>query len=236
MDINEDVATLLDYVSVNIKVLESDYQVALNEADKLHVSKPLIKGCLENLRSVLDYIAQDVSGFIGGKSGIYFPYALDEPLFRKSVKKELHCLREKFPRGYDLIESMQPFRCGDDWLYRLCKLVNANKHNKLTGQLRVNSRAYRMVLGEIASLGENCSIVFQNCMYDDVRLGWDSPIEIAWDTPIEEVNRRLGVTKNHRSYEWVEFHFEGGADDALSLIKKCHFNISRFAQDLYPLM
>lgn len=238
MDVNDDIKILLKDVSESLKILEKSYLEALGDEETKWVSKPVVKSSLENLRSVLDYAAQDVSSYIGYKSGIYFPYSTEEPLFRDKVKNNLRGLRDKFPKGYECIEEIQSFKSGDYWLKTLCDQVNINKHNKLAGQLRVNSPAYRAILGNVANIGEGCTLVFKNCMFDDVKIGWDEPVTIAWNTPLEEINRLLGAIdlKNSRRYEWVEFRFEGTADDALKLISKCHSEISKFVAKLYSLM
>ncbi|SBW80096.1 hypothetical protein PVE_R1G2210 [Pseudomonas veronii 1YdBTEX2] len=238
MAVNEDVEALLVHVSESLKALCGAYQDALSDEEKLSISKPVIKGALENLRSVLDYAAQDVSAYIGYKKGIYFPYATDEPLFRESVKKNLRGLRDKFPKGYNCIEEIQSFRSGDNWLKCLCDQVNINKHNKLSSQIRINSPAHRTILGQVANLGVNCTIVFKECDFDGVKVGWDEPISISWNTPVAEINRLLGATKikSLRAYEWVEFRFEGTSDDALNFIRKCHVEVSKFVLKLYSLM
>lgn len=238
MDVNEDITILLEEVSVSLQKIEMAYIEALTDEQKISVSKPLIKNSMENLRSVLDYAAQDVSSYIGNGKGVYFPYANVEALFTKSVKKNLRGIKDKAPRLFKCIEGIQSFKCGDDWLFRLCSQVNIDKHNNLSGQLRINSPAYRTILGQIADLGTNCSITFKDCMFDDVRVGWEHPITIDWDTPREEINHLLGAIsmESSRRYEWVEFHFEETTDDVFKFIKNSHRELSMFIPRLYALM
>jgi hypothetical protein len=99
---------------------------------------------MENLRSALDYIAHDIYEKIiypdrlasGEKeiSDIYFPYGKDENGFKSSVGRNLPKLSSLSPPIYSVLERIQPYKCGNDWLYDFCTILNQNQHNTLSPQ------------------------------------------------------------------------------------------------------
>lgn len=97
-----------------------------------NINRVLLKNILENLRSCLDYIAQDLHDLIGlNRSRVYYPYGENLEKFENAVRGNLPGLAELYPDVYNFIIQTQAFACGDDWLYIICKKVNAAKHNDL---------------------------------------------------------------------------------------------------------
>ena len=89
---------------------------------------------------ILEYSAQDIwFSFNNKNKKLYFPYGKTEALFHANVKRNLPKLGDNNPNVLHLIQSLQPFNCGDDWLAELCDQTNFNKHNKLGKQVRKNS-------------------------------------------------------------------------------------------------
>ena len=73
---------------------------------------------------------------------IYFPYGRTNSDFRAGLGSSLPELDTNNPAVYDLVASIQPFRCNDPWLYDLCSILNQNKHDKLTAQVRSQTETY----------------------------------------------------------------------------------------------
>lgn len=127
---NKDIQDLLEHTQNEI--------TSISElAQKGTIKKVVIKNTLENLRSILDYAAQDIKVELkrhnknGVPDKIYFPYGQRENHFKKSIKDNLPGLPKHLPVLHALIQDMQPFKCGDSWLVDLCGLTNDAKHNNL---------------------------------------------------------------------------------------------------------
>ena len=128
---NVDIKLLLDH----LKVLIPDISEQANNGE---VCKVDVKNSLENLRSILDYIAHDILLDLKDKTRdklkdkIYFPYGERQNHFKKSLQNNLPKLDQYFPEVYSVIEKCQYFICKDNWLYDLCHLTNGAKHNRLS--------------------------------------------------------------------------------------------------------
>jgi len=127
----EDIKTLIEYVVEQIGTMSADIK-----ADKLN--KVIVKNTLENLRSILDYLAQDVLSDLEKKVTTklpeknYFPYGQKENHFKNSIKRNLPSIKEFSPNIYICLENIQPFKSKNNWLVDLCELTNEAKHNNLT--------------------------------------------------------------------------------------------------------
>ncbi|OBS04809.1 hypothetical protein BAX55_16010 [Acinetobacter baumannii] len=94
------------------------------------ISKPKVKSIFEHLRSVLEYLAQDINDKLSSPSKrLYFPYGNTLENFENSIKKNLPLLRKELPDIYLEIKKIQNFSINDDWLLKLCKITNEAKHN-----------------------------------------------------------------------------------------------------------
>ncbi|MFZ5941801.1 MAG: hypothetical protein ACOYXB_14620 [Bacteroidota bacterium] len=106
------------------------------------VNVVLLKNILENLRSVLDYIAIDLATLTGDRNrNIFFPYGRRQNHFKISIKRNLPKLQEKRPDLFNEIEKIQPFISKNNWLVELCELTNSAKHiglNKTNKQKSVS--------------------------------------------------------------------------------------------------
>lgn len=137
MDRYSDIVELLSYVYKDIELIGEAYEAARKDEDQSQILRPKIKSCFENLRSVLEYSAQDIwASYTKKNNSVYFPYGKDEHDFLNSVKKNLPALKEQRIDLFELVERLQPHSCGSDWLYELCRHTNFNKHNRLSAQLR----------------------------------------------------------------------------------------------------
>lgn len=94
-----------------------------------------IKHILEDLRSTLDYIANDIYYKYNTCSNqkIYFPYAKreqNEELFEKQFQRNLPNVKEKNIQIYRIVKKIQSFN-NEFWLINLIELTNNIKHVKL---------------------------------------------------------------------------------------------------------
>lgn len=168
----QDVSELLQEVDQGIRNLKYAYSEAAKNEDAKVANRPLIKSCLEHLRSCLEYSAQDVfQKKIGGQKILYFPYGENERKFIGSVSNNLPGIEKLAPNIYKLIAEIQPFNCGDDWLTSLCKHTNFNKHNGLSKPERVNSPGSITSIGGLAQIRGNVSMTMINCSVNGVPIG-----------------------------------------------------------------
>lgn len=233
-DINE----LLEFVAGDISLIAEEYEAARTDEDQAHVLKPRIKTCFENLRSALEYSAQDIwASYTKKKNSVYFPYGKDEKSFALSVKKNLPALKDQSPVVFNLIENLQPYKSGDDWLYVLCKHTNFNKHNRLSGQVRRNSSNSAMRLGNIIRMEGEGAIQFENCYVNDKPMSRNNTFILSSSRKVSEMSAELSMhVPLVREFDWVEFELENSVYDIMKLISKSHFNISRFVAELKAVL
>ena len=236
-----------DDVNKLIHVAENQYNIIRKEYDRALSDKSLdlrvpVKNLMENLRSALDYMAHDIYECCcqaelksSGKKeprNIYFPYGLTEEDFKSGVGRSFPNL-EKYSSGvYKLLESIQPFKYGNNWLYDLCSITNEKKHDRLTPQVRKETEIYT------------------------VRSSQGS-ITIPIDDPNEKITSKPGAVKTfdvpaqftdkgiktmpsdrlqHERHKWVAFIFEGTSVNVIGLFNFAISGIAIFSKSLYSLI
>lgn len=97
------------------------------------ITKVKLKSILENLRSSLEYMAQDINSALSKKrERVYFPYGDTIENFKKRINQNLPAIQSEYPALYDFIEHLQPHKNnGDKWLVDMCRITNDAKHKKL---------------------------------------------------------------------------------------------------------
>jgi hypothetical protein len=233
-----DIVELLEFVTSDIALIAEEYEAARKDEEQSHVLRPRIKACFENLRSALEYSAQDIwASYTRKKNSVYFPYGKDEKCFTSSVNKNLPALKEQAPEVFNLVENLQPHKSGDDWLYVLCKHTNFNKHNRLSGQVRKNSSASSMRLGNVIRVEGEGSMAFVNCYVNDQPMSKNETFILSSTRKVSEMSAELS---SHvpivREFEWVEFELEGSVYDIMKIISKSHANISSFVSELRTML
>lgn len=231
----QDIGELLQEVDQGIRNLKDTYSAAAKDEYAKVVNRPLIKSCLEHLRSCLEYSAQDIfQKKIGGQKSPYFPYGENEKKFIGSVSNNLPGIEKLAPNIYKLIAEIQPFNCGDDWLTSLCKHANFNKHNGLSKPERVNSPGSTTSIGGLAEISGNASMTMINCSVNGVPIGLERPLVLSGQRTVKEMQNELpGFITVSRQFDWVEFRFPGTAIDTVALIEKSHQFIGQFVAQLY---
>ncbi len=207
-----------------------------NEALDLHVP---VKNLMENLRSALDYMAHDIyesccqaERVATGKSeprNIYFPYGRTETDFRSSVGSSLPGLATLAPNAYDLLISLQPFRCGDSWLYDLCSILNEQKHDRLTPQMRSETETYTVSKGTgNVTIRINDPSVHVRSLQGAVKI---------FGVPAQFTDQGIRTAPSdqltHERTRWVAFLFEGTSTNVLTLLNTAVPIISNLGKRLY---
>lgn len=186
------------------------------------------------MRSTLDYLAKDVLAKLKSNpkyknlsEKIYFPYGQKQNHFLKSIKKNLPPLKAEFPKIYDLLENIQPFKSKNNWVVDLCSLTNDAKHNSLTKteakkHLVVEQKGFARIEG-----GRN--IVMHNNYFNGVR---QDDVYISGDGDINIV-RHSGttiVTSNDKIF------FHGKELEIIPFLSYCHQAIIKLNKDIGALL
>lgn len=96
-----------------------------------------IKHILEDMQSILDYIAVDIHRMycpMHNLKKIYFVYSSeleDEIDFQKRISRNFPKLYDDFKDIYDVLASTQSFSDNSNWIVKLNDLTNEVKHNEL---------------------------------------------------------------------------------------------------------
>ena len=236
MSRKNDVAAILKAASEQLNEVKAKYDDALrNKSMDLRIP---VKNLMENLKSSLDYMAHDIyeaccrpgrsaSGQPDPKN-IYFPYAKTEQDFRSRVCALLPGLQSQAAVVYDLLLSIQPFKCNDTWLYDLCSVLNENKHERLVPQERKETETYS-VKGQHGSVtirrGPRSSVTSKP---GAVKI-FGVPAQFMEDAIATDARGGL----EHVITRWVSFVFEGTNINVVDLLNKSVANIPEFAHELY---
>jgi len=237
----DQISALLQHAQKDLLQIEAQYQKALEEQTISTSLQIDIKNMMENLRSVLDYLANDIYDNVlmparkatGEKEiqNIYFPYGKTENDFKSGLGKSLPQLDSLQPTLYKIIEGIQPHKSGNDWLYQFCQILNEKKHNTLSPQKREEKRGLdiRFSGGAGISMGPGASIsgggIIQSGS-DRIILNNDF---ISGDSPARNVSGGVIQTV----VQWVSFKFADTGVEVLPLLKKSLETIEQLSKDIY---
>jgi hypothetical protein len=231
-----DIDELLRAVRADVSTLRMDYELAKQDEKISQVSRVKVKSSLEHLRSCLEYSAQEIHDRVfGGKppKKLYFPYSDTENKFNNQVNGAFAGLKQKAPKVFSLIESLQPHKCASSWLLSLCKATNDNKHICLSKQDRHNSAVRVIDLNgvRVSGSGEG-GVIFKDCTFNGVKISGD-PLIVDFKSSIDVTKSRLpkGFPVS-QTYESVQFRIKGSTEDLLSLIEFGLAEIEKFTSEL----
>lgn len=234
-----DIKELLAEVEEIGSTLLASYENAKKDSAVIQISRAKVKSALEHLRSILDYCALDAYTHVyGSKPGkLYFPYAKNEALFNKHLANSFKALRQKNPKIYSLMASIQPHIAGSSWLIDLCGYTNTNKHDNLTSQVKKTKDS--VTIGNLVKVSGNSTVTFVNTTVNGFQIGKDSstPVTISDAMTNEEIASQLNPDNPYipvtRIAEEVIFFIDGSGNDALAFIQDAKNHISTFVSQLY---
>ena len=202
------------------------------------------KSILENLRSSLEYIAQDINSMLSKpKDRIYFPYGKTKENFEESINKNLSGIQYEYPKVYDYIESLQSHKNnGDDWLITMCSLTNHAKHNGLIeleykGNNHVIIHAEGVPLFEFINVNNGEVILKENTFF----VSNDDGSETNLGT-IGEIHVTGAKVKGVEDDDFVSFSivekkklviYGKTPIEVIPFLEKCFNKISQFSTDVY---
>ena len=223
----DDALALVEHAEAELPKIQKFYEESLQEKDLKPGLLVEIKNLMENLRSALDFVAQDLFSKYGQSQKqnpkIYFPYALDGQdllAFRKANRIDVCIpgLSVTRPDIVSIIEDLQHFgSSGNQWLPAFMELNNENKHQRLTPQerkeqkeLRISGGGASMGMGEGASIsvGSGASISIGGAI---IRGGQTFDV----NNPPAVEGGKVEVIR------WVSFHFETNGEPVLPFLTKC---------------
>lgn len=236
MSRKSDVEAILEATTIQHEEIKTKYKDALrNKSLDLRVP---VKNIMENLRSSLDYMAHDIYEVCCkptcsalGKSDpryIYFPYGKSEQDFKSRISSVLPGLQSQSSDLYDLLISIQPFRCNDTWLYDLCSVLNENKHDRLVPQERKETETYSVKgkHGSVTILRKPGNRVTSKPGAGKI---FGVPSQFLGNTIATDSHGDL----KHVITRWISFSFEGTDINVLDLLDKSITGIQKFAVELY---
>lgn len=240
----KDVRDLIEHIESNLEKVKREYEASIQSESISASLKIDVKNLMENIRSVLDYLAHDIyekviqpaRASLGKKEirNIYFPYGRVENDFRSSLARSLPGLGSLSPDVLARIERIQPYKCGNDWLYDVCSIVNQIKHDQLIPQTREEKRGLKLdfaggggiTLGPGAVIKGSGRIVSGNSVLDLKGKA------ISGDSPVEDLPKTIKQTV----VVWVGFQFADTGVEVLPLLQLAAKEVDNLANDIYLII
>jgi hypothetical protein len=230
-----DIKKLLLSVENYLRIIQTEYELAKKDEEVDEIFGPTLKSAFENLRSCLDYCAWAIhEKYLSTRSEkqIYFPYQRTKSDFENRIKKVFPALKSTDISS--ILESIQPYACGDNWLIDLCEITNSNKHRKLSQQKRVNSMITTKLPG--ITLKGNVEATFINSRINGVLVGDKKPLVINNKISLKDIQKEVPGLKISRTPDSIEFQLDGTNIDAYKLIEKAYFGIKDMVEKLHSAL
>jgi hypothetical protein len=219
---NASISALLKRAKQDLASIEEEYNNSLSAqsvSDDLRID---IKNLLENLRSVLDYLAHDIRdkycAMGSATDRFYFPILPDRKSFDSQMSRWFPGLEKSAPDLWKYLESIQPYNGADrEWIARFSKVNNENKHRALIEQTKSSTEEIRVDIPGGGRVSWNpSSVKFGEGVYiGGVPVNPQTQMPIPF--PTQKVTRTL----------WVDFRFAGADVSALALLKDSLEGISK---------
>jgi hypothetical protein len=164
---------------------------------------------------------------------LYFPIRTIPAKFREAIQKDYRHIDEYFPEILTIMESIQPYEKSNNWLQRLSKLANENKHNGFFKQKR---EEYTNV-----TVGASGGVILIPPTHIDVQV---ASVNLQGKEALSEpINFKKGkvvtpdkLPSNSKIDEIIEFRWKGDYFDLLSELNFFCENTKRFKGNLYQLI
>lgn len=231
---------LLDYADNQQGDISNEYSKYL-EGNIPSTLKIQIKNYLENLRSLLDYIASDIcEDVLNLDSGhkCFFPIFCDsQTKFINHCKKNFPDLENVDSHIYSKLEDIQAFKTGDfSSLQILSRYVNENKHCDLSEQnVCVETHAAsRFKVISLYDTGKS-NLKQDNC--DGYIIADETGVDpfLSSDYILQNIGKVIELNSN--MFRYISFKFTDSNDDVIAILITLHSTISRviniFVEPLY---
>lgn len=220
---------LLKKANDQMKAIRAEYDRSLQAKEIEPALKIDIKNLCENLRSALDYIAHDIREkhcpVANPKDRFYFPILPDAQAFAKQTSQWFPGLASASPALWALLESIQPYEPGHEWLGRFNRLNNENKHGNLVEQTRHEAHRITASFAGGSVSWDPSSVTFGPGVF----IG-GVPVNPANQLPIPHPSQTVQKTI------WVDFQFSGIGVSALSLLSDALSGIADITNRVYAII
>lgn len=237
----DDAKALVEHSKAALVRVRSTYDQSLHEHQVSPTLLVEIKSLMENIRSALDFAAGALFAKYGNakpNAKVYFPYALATQTaaqFRASNRIDV-CIPGLLASRPDIVAVLESFQHfgGSEWTWvpTFMELNNENKHQRLTPQIRKETRQLKIsssggasiVMGGGASisLGRGASIRMGGTVIPGGQ-------KISADKPGVVIGGTQEVTV------WVSFHFSTNDAPVLPLLEQAVQGAERIVQTLTGL-
>jgi len=220
---------LLIKAQEQLNAIRGEYDRSLHAQQIEPALKIDIKNLCENLRSALDYIAHDIREkhcpAANPKDRFYFPILPDSQAFSKQANQWFPSLATTCPAVWALLESIQPFQPGYEWLSRFNRLNNENKHGNLVEQTRKETHRITASTPGGSVSWDPASVRFGAGVY----IG-GVPVNPATQMPVPHPSQVV------ERVIWVDFQFADIGVSALSLLSDAVFGITDLTKRVYAVL
>ncbi|POQ04260.1 hypothetical protein CXB40_21765 [Pseudomonas syringae pv. avii] len=216
------ITALLTRAEKDFDILTKEYQESLHEQTVKEDLKISIKNVFENLKSCLDYIARDLFLIFCApakqNNNLYFPIRQGKEDFNATINKDFPFLKERSPKAWEILESVQPYN--KPWLGLFNSLNNHNKHQELVEQTRTEFKRTEAKSSQ-GAVSWSSGVTFSPGVSI---LG--VPIDPATQMPIPNGSVTAKVIV------YVGFRFSENNEDVLDFIKKSIEGVKSIFNDL----
>lgn len=218
--------------------LLNDVEECLEAMKKTDQIKPVkIKSILENLRSALEYIANDTydkynssGAFVRPK--IYFPYGEQQYIDNFFIKK----LQIRVPSSspmYSVFCSVQKNHSGENWLEMMCDLTNDAKHRQPIPLKQ--DEVVKDITIEVGGFGlikanGNANINFGNNFFNGHKL-----TDFTYKDGVLD-NKNNGIPINIKMTKERKIRFHGVDYEVIPFLDLCHKNIRTLIINAYDVL
>lgn len=221
----KNIKALLKKAAQQLEDITKEYNNSLHEKQIEPELKIEIKNFFENLRSVLDYLANEVreSPTVNnmGSKIFYFPILPDLASFEQRMEQWFPCLKNGNPDLYAYLLSIQPFQ-GQEWLKHFNEVNIGNKHADLVEQTREEQERVDVNHNQGGGLSYNPKLA----KFGKGALIFGSEVDQTTNMPFPNPSIQV------KRILWVDFKFDGVNVSALALMKKALTEIEKIVGQL----
>lgn len=206
--------------------IEEEYQESLNEKTVSDDLKLDIQSFIGHLRSVLDYLANDIVEThcpnANPRDRLYFPITSDSANFVRVMSRSYPDLSVNCPDLYKFLDSIQPFQNKQNkWLTKFNKVNNEQKHNDLIEQTRTETKTVKVSGQGGGSVSWGPGVTFGSGVSV-----MGVPIDPRTQMPVRNNMIKTEVTI------WVDFKFDGIDVSVIWLLRESLTRIKKISTEI----
>jgi hypothetical protein len=216
---------VLDRSRRDVETVKKRYEASLSAK---HIDPDLridIKSLCENLRSALDYLAQDIRAKhcpgADPRVRFYFPILPTGGEFKQKMASWFPGLATNSPDLWTYLETVQPYHDGQGWLGHFNRVNVENKHGDLLEQTRIESERVTVSGPGGGQVSWDPGAVRFG---PGVSIG-GVPVDPRTQLPVPHPSQRVDRVT------WVDFHFAGTSDSVLQLLQSAVTGVAEIVRN-----